>query len=209
MGLGDRTSSSSRFERLSPLQLGLAAVVLVLLFAGGGRALQLSHRPLQPLYAKGDPWVAYLADERTCPGAESTTAPLAQQAETMVCLIDYARRVHGLAPLLVAPILSAAAKLKGDRIVRCGNFDHAPCGPNSLDVANEVDYLGAWGENLYIAEGRFGAPRPALDGWLNSPEHRENLFHADWRIQSIYVTKPGSFPGFRDSTLWVSEFGDR
>jgi uncharacterized protein YkwD len=127
----------------------------------------------------------------------------------MVCLIDYARRVRGLPPLLVAPILSVAAKLKGDAIVRCGNFDHAPCGPNSLDVANQVDYLGAWGENLYIAEGRFGAPRPALDGWLNSAEHRENLFHADWRIQSIYVTKPTRFPGFRDATLWVSEFGDR
>jgi uncharacterized protein YkwD len=205
----DRTSHGSRFEHVSPFQLVLAGAALVLLFAGAGRLLQLVHRPEQPLYAKGDPWAAYLADDRICPGAESTTAPLERQAETMVCLIDYARRVRGLSPLAVAPILSLAARLKGEGIVRCGNFDHAPCGPNSLDVANQVDYLGGWGENLYIAEGRFGAPRPALDGWLNSPEHRENLFHAEWRIQSIYVTKPTRFPGFRDSTLWVSEFGDR
>jgi uncharacterized protein YkwD len=208
MGLDD-SASYGRFERLSPVQLVLAAVALVLLFAAGGPVLQLGHRPQQPLYARSDPWSAYLADERTCPGAESTTAPLAEQAETMVCLIDYARRVHDLPPLLVAPTLSDAAQLKGDAIVRCGTFDHAPCGPDSLDVADHVGYLGGWGENLYIAEGRFGAPRPALDGWLNSTEHRENLFRAEWRIHSIYVVKPGSFPGFRDSTLWVSEFGDR
>lgn len=44
-----------------------------------------------PLYAKNDPWQVYLADEQTCPHGEDASAPLAAQAQTMVCLIDFAR----------------------------------------------------------------------------------------------------------------------
>jgi len=73
----------------------------------------------------------------------------------------------------------------------------------------EAGYVGGWGENLEIADGRFGAPRVALDGWLNSPGHRENLFRPEWRVHSVYVVKLTDFPGFHDPTLWVSEFGDR
>ena len=67
----------------------------------------------------------------------------------------------------------------------------------------------AVGVRIEIADARFGAPRVALDGWLNSPGHRENLFNPDWRVHSVYVVKLTDFPGFHDPTLWVSEFGDR
>lgn len=173
---------------------------------GFGLSVQLERAPL---YAAHDPWRSYLADERTCPNAESLDAPLRDQAATMICLIDYARRQLGLVELPVSPLLSTSVRLKGEAIVRCQVFAHAPCGGDPHDVAVQAGYVGSWGENIYIAAGRYGAPRPALDGWLNSPGHRENLFRPEWRAQSVYLVKVKEFPGgFSDATLWVSEFGD-
>jgi uncharacterized protein YkwD len=162
-----------------------------------------------PLYSAHDPWRTYLADEQTCPGGEDANAPLQEQARTMVCLIDFAREERGLPPLTIATLLSTSSRLKGDEIARCKVFAHAPCGGDPHDVAVQAGYVGGWGENLEIADGRFGAPRVALDGWLNSPGHRENLFRPEWRVHSLYVVKLTDFPGFHDPTLWVSEFGDR
>jgi uncharacterized protein YkwD len=160
-----------------------------------------------PLYAANDPWKAYLADEQTCPNAEDLNAPLHEQALTMICLINHARRGRGLTELPVSAQLSTAVQLKGEEIIRCKVFAHAPCGGDAHDVAVQAGFTGAWGENIYIADGKWGAPRPALDGWLNSPGHRENLFRPEWEVQSVYVVKLDSFPGFKSPTLWVSEFG--
>jgi uncharacterized protein YkwD len=171
-----------------------------------GIELPLSRAPRYPAH---DPWKAYLADEQTCPGGEDAKAALQEQAHTMVCLIDFVRQARGLASLQVSPLLSAASRLKGEAIARCRVFAHAPCGGDPHEVAVQAGYVGGWGENLEIADGRFGAPRVALDGWLNSPGHRENLFRPEWRVHSLYVVKLTDFPGFHDPTLWVSEFGDR
>jgi uncharacterized protein YkwD len=162
-----------------------------------------------PLYARNDQWTSYLADERTCPGGEDADAPLDRQLETMRCLVDYARARRGLSTLPVSPLLSMAARLKGAEIERCETFAHAPCGGDAGQVARAAGYRGGFGENLYIAEGRSGAARPALDGWLNSSGHRENLFRPEWRVQSLYVAKLPRFREYRSATLWVSHFGDR
>lgn len=234
MGVEDRDwLHAPRPSRRPPLPLLiLAPIVVVLLVAlgthiiGGGqpsdpenqvhRDLSFGYGPgLQitllraPLYPPHDPWKAYLADEQTCPHGEDTSAPLQAQAETMACLINFARQEEGLPTLQVSPLLSIASRLKAEAIERCGVFAHAPCGGDPHDVAVQAGYVGSWGENIYIADGRFGAPRVAMDEWLNSPGHRDNLFNPQWRVHSLYVVKPVSFPGFRNPTLWVSEFGDR
>lgn len=172
---------------------------------GPGLTIPLSRAPL---YAPNDPWTSYLADNETCPNAEALSPPLHDQALTMICLINNARQVRGLTALPVSAQLSNAALLKGEEIVRCKVFAHAPCGGDPHDVAVQAGYYGGWGENLYLADGKWAAPRPALDGWLNSPGHRENIFRPEWQLQSVYVVKLDSFPGFNSPTLWVSEFGD-
>jgi uncharacterized protein YkwD len=96
-----------------------------------------------PLYAANDPWKAYLADERTCPNAEDLNAPLHEQALTMICLINHARRGRGLSELPVSPQLSEAASLKGAEIVRCQVFAHAPCGGDAHDVAVQAGFNGS------------------------------------------------------------------
>lgn len=204
----------------------VGAVLVGLILAGGARVLahrRVAHAvaarasliPDLPgvtirrtaLYPSDDAWRAYLADERTCPGGERTDLPAVRQADTMVCLVNYARARRHLAPLATAGLLDTSAAAKADRIVRCGQFAHDACGVDAADDARRLGYTGEWGENLFVATGRYGAPRVAMDGWLNSPGHRENLFRPEWRIEGIAVEKLARFGDDRNLTLWVNQFG--
>jgi uncharacterized protein YkwD len=104
-------------------------------------------------------------------------------------------------------LLDHTAIEKAEEIVRCHDFDHAACGQSPDSDVRAAGYLGSFGENLYIAGGRYGAPRVALDAWLNSPGHRENVFRREWRTQGIAILKVDRFGPYRDMTLWVSHFG--
>jgi uncharacterized protein YkwD len=159
------------------------------------------------LYAKNDPWLGYLADDQTCPGGEKLDAPLDDQANTMVCLVNYARDRRGLQPVATVDVLNQSSLAKAHRIVRCLDFNHNACGQAPEADIRALGFNGAWGENLFISGGAYGAPRPALDGWLNSPDHRENLFRPEWLTQGIAVEKVKNFGQDRNMTLWVNQFG--
>jgi uncharacterized protein YkwD len=166
-----------------------------------------SGRGRSSLYPPKDPWKRYLAGERACPGGERTDLSAAREAQVMTCLIDWARRRAGLAPLPRVPLLTSTARQKANEIVRCRNFAHDACSGDPASDVRAAGYQGSFGENLYIAAGRFGAPRVALDGWLNSPGHRENLFRAEWKTQGIALVKLPVFGQYRNMSLWVSHFG--
>jgi len=157
--------------------------------------------------APNDPWAAYLANARACPGGGLTDAPLAVQASAMVCLVNFARARRGLAPLIPTIALDRSSLAKANRIVGCRQFAPGACGRDPASDARAEGYLGAFGENLYLAGGRSGAPRAALDGWLNSAGHRENLFRPEWRTEGIAVETIPEFGPYHDAALWVNEFG--
>jgi uncharacterized protein YkwD len=159
------------------------------------------------LYPANDPWKSYLASEQTCPGGERTDLPLSQQANVMVCLINYARQQRGLSTLSPASLLNETSLKKADKIVRCNEFAHNACGDDPAADIRAANYYGAWGENLYLGEGRLGAPRVALDGWLNSSEHRENLFQPGWRVEGIAVMTAAHVGAYSHVTVWVNQFG--
>lgn len=165
------------------------------------RALTLSTASL---YAKNDPWQAYLASETVCPGGERTDLSLEAQTHTVACLVNFARRRRGLRELAVVSILNGASARKANAIVRCANFAHNPCGGDWRASVMATGYRGYFGENLYLASGPWGAPRVAVDAWLNSAPHRETLFQTRWREQGLALVKPDSFADRRDLSLWVS-----
>jgi hypothetical protein len=172
----------------------------------GDRALAMSTKSL---YAKNDPWKSYLASEAVCPGGERTDLPADRQIATVACLVNYARGRRGLRPLTVRLALGLASRRKAREIIRCENFDHSPCGGDWTDSVRSTGYPGLVGENLYLASGRWSAPRIAVDAWLNSPGHRENLFGARWREQGFAVLRNEDFGTYRGVAIWVSVFGDR
>ena len=162
----------------------------------------------QQLYVRNDRWTRFLAPESACPGGEDELAPTDAQERTMICLLDYARMKEGLAPLRPAPLLFASSRSKALDIERCRVFEHAACGKDPRAVAEAVGYRSvSWGENLYLGPGGYGKPRVALDRWLNSPRHRENLFQSSWSEQGVALVTVREFLGQKDVALWVSEFG--
>ncbi len=160
------------------------------------------------LYARNDPWKPYLAGERTCPGGERTDLSVERQTATVACLVNFARRRRGLNALAVRSILNAASVKKANAIVRCASFSHNPCGEDWMSAVRSTGYEGVFGENLYLASGRWGAPRVAVDAWLNSASHRENLFGRAWKHQGLALLSDRSFGGYRDVSLWVSVLSD-
>jgi uncharacterized protein YkwD len=160
------------------------------------------------LYVNNDKWAGYLAPESVCPGGEDAGATEAEQETTMLCLINFARRRAGRNPLEASPVLSLAASFKARDIVKCRQFAHTACGKDAHAVANEAGYPPvSWGENLYLGHDARGAPRPALDGWLNSPHHRENLLDPLWTEQGIALREAKHFTYGVDAAVWASEFG--
>ncbi len=159
------------------------------------------------LYPENDAWSAWLADESTCPGGESTAVAPDVQVQVLLCLVNYARDHHGLQPVALSPLLNATAAAKARDIVLCRDFRHEACGKPPFQVADDLGYRGSIGENLYVAEGALEAPRLALDTWLNSEGHRENLLQPDWRTVGIALLPGANLDDIDDGVVWVNHFG--
>ena len=172
--------------------------------SAGVSTLSLSTRRLG---SDDDPWKRYLADETQCPGGDRTDLPVARRLATVGCLVNVARKRRGLRPLAADPVLNEASLRKARAIVRCQQFAHDPCGVAWTSAALAAGYHGPVGENLYIATGRWGAPRVAVDAWLNSAAHRRNLFGTRWRVQGMALLATMRFAGHEDISLWVSVLG--
>lgn len=163
--------------------------------------------------ARHDAWAGYLAPESACPGRTRTDASPLDQDRTMVCLLSYARAHAGFRPLPVIYLLNRSSLLKAIDIVRCRDFSHTACGKPFRAEFEAVGYQGATttavGENIAWGDGPAGSPLVVVDGWLNSPHHRENLLSAAWGEQGVAVMPVSEFLGKKQAEVWVNQFGAR
>lgn len=130
----------------------------------------------------------------------------------MRCLINWARRDYGMTPVHDQSELDRSAAIRGNDIRRCGDFSHTPCGQSFLQVFTAVHYLAGTstvGENLSWGQGRLGAARATMAGWLASPEHRQIIFTADWRDLGVSLSRSRSLFALPKVSLWVAQFGRR
>ena len=105
-----------------------------------------------------------------------------------------------------------SAKFKADDIVRCNQFAHDACGFDVRQRFADSGYFRSdiktrFGENLAWGAVQAGSPRGALLGWLDSDEHRANLFKPEWTEQGIALVYVPTFRGVANSRIWVSHFG--
>jgi uncharacterized protein YkwD len=156
----------------------------------------------------GDPWKRFLANDKQCPNGDRMDLSLRRRMETAACLVNFARRKRGLRPLPIARVLTAASSRKAQSILRCRRFEHNPCGGDWTTPIRSTGYRGDVAENLYLSTPELAAPRQAVDAWLNSPPHRENLFGATWREQGIALVVVPRFEGGGSVIVWVSVLGD-
>jgi uncharacterized protein YkwD len=154
-------------------------------------------------------WAAELAPSRTCASSEDPGAALAVKRNAIVCLVNWARRHHGLRALASSRPLRRAAYQKGRRVASCRELSHAPCGSDPLEEvrATGIPY-SIFGENIWA--GPLGvSARVIVSGWLASPSHRANLLRPSFRLFGAGLVYAPGFLGNPDGAIWVATFASR
>lgn len=150
-------------------------------------------------------------------GGTERVAVLPRVEARLLAHINDFRREAGLAPLRASPELAAAAHEQSLSMAEHGFFGHDSFSGAPFWERVETRYPkpadGAWrvGENLVWSSPQLSARR-ALELWLNSPPHRQNLLTAVWREVGIAAVHASSAPGVyagHDVTILTADFGVR
>lgn len=122
----------------------------------------------------------------------------------VIRLTNLERAKLGLSQLTLNQNLAAAAKAKGEDMLANDYWAHvSPQGKEPWDFFNNAGYSYRYaGENL---ARDFSNPSSAIDAWLASPSHRENMLSDKYKEIGIAVVE-GDLSGV-DTTIIVQLFG--
>jgi uncharacterized protein YkwD len=130
--------------------------------------------------------------------------------------INFIRTQHGLVALRPSAELDEAALSHSEEMAADGYFEHSSA--DGLAFWKRIEHYYPWdsgywsvGENLLWSSPGVG-PSGALQLWMNSPEHRENILTPRWReigVAAIHVHRaPGTFRNL-PVTIITTDFGVR
>lgn len=124
--------------------------------------------------------------------------------EEVVRLTNQKRSEAGLSALTFNQTLASAAYTKGRDMIDRDYWAHvAPDGTQPWKFFSDFGYRYRYaGENL---ARDFSNPSSAVDAWMNSPTHRENILNPKYKEIGIGVTE-GDLAGV-DTTIIVQFFG--
>lgn len=113
-------------------------------------------------------------------------------------LINERREKSGLSPLKWSDDVARIARLHSQNMANYNFFSHA--GIDGLLVSDRADVLGinkwqAIGENIAYNQGFDNPVEFAVERWMQSPKHRDNLLSSRWKESGIgvAVTKNGTY----------------
>lgn len=176
----------------------MLAVLLVALAVGASSAPQASAANL-------------VAPKRLCPDlkADGNAKAMMAARNSMVCMVNYARRKSGLKRYSTSQKLNWSARRKSGDILKCG-FSHGACGRPFDFWIRRSGYLGkgGWstGENIALGSGYLGNVRSIFIAWMNSKGHREAILSTGYRDIGAGVVR-GHFQGSPGARIWVLHFG--
>ena len=124
----------------------------------------------------------------------------------IICLINSARRRHGLRPLRPNYKLTKAATRHSRSMVRRDYFSHY--GPQGSSPGERIARTGyfrgsnarAWGENIAAGMRRSGSPKAIFRAWIGSPGHRAVILSSTFRQMGIGIAKGYPNGGSRGAT---------
>lgn len=135
----------------------------------------------------------------------SDVAPLDFDPDAGLAAINATRRKFFLQPFAADPRLQLAAQNHADLMARTGQFGHE-FGPDTKFPVRmaDVGFQGSAGENLGVG---YGSIEDAIQGWLDSPKHREILLRRKYDLAGIAYAfnRSGKHP--RRTHFWVLEVG--
>lgn len=127
------------------------------------------------------------------------------------------RAEHGALSLCVHPQLEAAAQAHAEDMLERGFYDHVT--PEGVDPGQRISRTGypfaTVGENNNRVWGDLtGEPGrkelgEAVESWMESPGHRENLLNPAFREVGFGVTTGRYAPERGTTTMYVANFGTR
>jgi uncharacterized protein YkwD len=141
----------------------------------------------------------------------------AQLAVQILGSLNAVRAQHGLRPVVTSPALTAAASQHSLEMASAGYFAHESQDGTPFWKRVQRYYGSAhrsyWstGENLLFSAPDVDATQ-AMQMWMASPEHRDNILTARWRqigISVVHVDSSGSVFGGGPVTIVTTDFGVR
>ena len=119
----------------------------------------------------------------------------------VVRLSNIERQSHGLGTLIIDPELMRIARFKAQSMSDIDYISHYGIYGSPSDIAHALGYPGSVGENL--ARG-VSSPKCAVESWMDSPGHRENLLYERYRTigTGAYINEQGYMS-------WVQIFSTR
>jgi len=131
--------------------------------------------------------------------------------------LNATRAAHGLRPLVVSGQLENAAVTHSRDLLQAGVFQHDS--PDGTSFAQRLKRFyspvgySSWtaGENILYNTGDIDA-NGAIQAWLDSPPHRQNMLDPDWRevgIGSVHASTAGGTFGGGPAWVITMDFGVR
>lgn len=140
----------------------------------------------------------------TKPGSPNSLNPFEQEVLT---LVNSERTKVGCGALTANDKLVAAARGHSQDMADNDFFDHT--GSNGSSPGDRIEAQGYnwswWGEN--IAAG-YTTPAAVMDGWMNSPGHRDNILNCNFTEIGIgYVYNAHDTGSVNYRHYWTQVFG--
>ena len=126
--------------------------------------------------------------------------------EPIIELSNQARSQFDQPPLAPNTLLMSAAQQKAEDMVSKRYFAHfSPDNTSPWDFFKQVGYTyQVAGENLAITNEDETA---VIQGWLNSPTHKENLLSTKYRDIGIGIANYGDYQGNKNTIVIVALYG--
>lgn len=128
----------------------------------------------------------------------SPTVPSSGPAAEVVALVNQERAKAGCSALTVNAKLTTAALNHSKDMAAHSNMSHT--GSDGSDPGARITRAGyswmTYGEN--VAYG-YSTPEQVMNGWMNSPGHRENILNCAFKEIGVGLAEPNSY--------WTQDFG--
>jgi uncharacterized protein YkwD len=147
----------------------------------------------------------------------ASTERLQALDDQILARLNATRAAHGLRPLLVSGQLENAAVAHSRDLLQAGVFQHdSPDGTSFVQRLKRFyspSGYSSWtaGENILYNTGDIDA-ETAIQAWLDSPPHRQNMLDPGWRevgIGSVHASTAGGTFGGGPAWVITMDFGAR
>ncbi len=139
-----------------------------------------------------------------------------QLRSSVLCLVNLARRRHGIGPLRYNPELRRAAAGLSQAMVATGSFSHY--GPDGSTMTTRISHAGYLAdaasfrvaENIGAGRGRaHGSALAIVREWMHSAAHRANILDSSLHDFGVGVARGDPLRGGRNSATYTLDFGAR